>query len=143
MTDEQYDIAKKRVKDVAMAIKTTITPNWRLHYIFSRDQNEDDINTTAITTPLWQYKKATMTFYLPALMMLENEEIVETVLHEFVHIILAATQDLTRCEKEYREIVEMTTTDMTAAMFNMLEARDYMTELMREEFNDDNSKKES
>lgn len=88
MTDKEYREQKKRVKKYIDKWFKTLGLGW-----FSVDMEwsrERDGETAARTLSSWQYKNATITWFLPLLAQHDDDTVERTVVHEFCHILLSA-----------------------------------------------------
>lgn len=78
----------------------------------------------ASTRPHWEYKQASINFYLPTLLGMDLEGLEKLVVHELVHLHLSIMQaDVEPSQQDdYQKLVELTTTVVTEAF---LWVRDY------------------
>jgi hypothetical protein len=59
-----------------------------------RGEESDDIESTAaVTYASWEYRHATITWYLPAVGTMTDEALNDVVVHELVHVLLAPLRD--------------------------------------------------
>lgn len=90
----------------------------------------------ADTTPLWEYKTATINWYMPAIMehCPDQSEVFNLVVHEFVHCIIdPITQDLPDEKRALVEFVTQNITDSIDRMFtNPTMLIDYDKRMQRE-----------
>ena len=87
MTDKEYRTEKTRVEKYIKKWHKTIGLGWfRVNMEWSR---EHDGEVAARTNSSWQYKSATITWFLPHLASQSDEMVEVTVVHEFVHILLS------------------------------------------------------
>lgn len=88
MTDKQYRDQRKRVRKYFDKWFTTLGLGWyQVDVVWSRTVDEDDRDTAAKTTWRWQYRTASITFYLPTIAELNDEKLEGVVVHEFAHIL--------------------------------------------------------
>lgn len=135
MNDAEYEKAKKYIESVIIPLKNLVLGHWLIKYEFHRNKCEDDANTMARCRPLWEYKRATIELYVPALNDEDAEGIVNAILHEFVHCMLDAITDMQRAEEndEYRKLVEHTTQTVTDNMIALFSNPDLFTKAQRNE----------
>lgn len=70
---------------------------WRLHFCYDRavfDTSEHSIGCVAFTKVSWEYLEATITFALPGVEKLNDEELEYVFVHECMHILVAEMRDL-------------------------------------------------
>lgn len=88
MTDKEFEIQKKRVKKFVDKWFKTLGLGWyEIDFEWSR---EFDGDTAGRTLSSWQYRSATITFFLPKLALQDDETIERTVVHEMAHVLLSA-----------------------------------------------------
>ena len=54
---------------------------------YSEGELAGEPSTCATTTALWQYRDASLMFYLPACALLDDDELERVVVHELVHVL--------------------------------------------------------
>lgn len=88
MTDAEYEKAKKRVQSFIDKWFTTLGLGWwRVDMQWYQSKDDDEIDTAARTTWRWQYRTASINWYLPILAEMNDEKLEATVVHEFAHIL--------------------------------------------------------
>lgn len=88
MTDKEFEKQKKRVKKIVDKWFTTLGLGWyEVDFEWSR---EFDGETAGRCVSSWQYRSATITFFLPKLAQHDDETVERTVVHEMTHILLSA-----------------------------------------------------
>lgn len=55
-------------------------------------KDDDDQDTVAVTQTFWEYRHATMRWYLPKLVAMTPAEIRHDVLHEHVHVLTSSME---------------------------------------------------
>ena len=91
MTDKQYEAQKKRViKYWNKWFKPMGINWWWVDRTWDRARDMDSPATAARTESNWEYRTAEITFYLPALEDLTDEQLEEVIVHEFVHVLSMA-----------------------------------------------------
>lgn len=90
MTDKDYKLQKNRIEKL---IKKWYKPAgwgwWRTDFRYSQERHPDDTGTycrAAETHADFKYSHATITFYLPMIAPLSDEELESTFVHELCHI---------------------------------------------------------
>lgn len=88
MTDKEYKEQKKRVKKYFDKWHDTLGLGWYQTDInWSRTDDEDQKDTAAPTTWRWQYRSASIAFFLPVLQTLNDDKLEGVIVHEFAHIL--------------------------------------------------------
>jgi predicted SprT family Zn-dependent metalloprotease len=81
--------AKKRVLQVVGEWVPIMGLEWyTINHQFNEATDSSDEQTQATTNTTWYYREATMTWHLPKLALLEDDELENVVVHELVHILL-------------------------------------------------------
>lgn len=87
MTDSEYKATKKRIQDL---IDKWYHPAgfgwWRTDFIYSNERQPGNDGVGAETHADWKYSHATITFYLPVLKEMSDEELEHTFVHELCHL---------------------------------------------------------
>lgn len=87
MTDKEYNRIKKRLQAL---IKKWYSPAgfgwWRTDFVYSRERKPNDDEVAAETIASYRYSHATITFYLPCLVDMKDEELEHTFVHELCHL---------------------------------------------------------
>lgn len=90
MTDKEYREQKKRLKKLIDKWHKTLGMGWfHIDMIYDRARNDSNPETTAITSTSWQYRKATITWYMPSVADNDDDFLEGIVVHEFVHVLVA------------------------------------------------------
>lgn len=112
MTDKEYNVQKKRIRSLIKKWHKAIGMNWwRVEYVYSRERR-DDSATTYDPGQGWDvaadcqtdsnYMTATVTFYLPNIVSIRDEELEEIYLHELMHILINPMQTKQKAAEEER-----------------------------------------
>lgn len=90
MTDKEFAIQKARVKELIDKWADVFElDQWNMTFMWTRVLNEDNSDCIAKTHGRWQYRHATIEFFLPIVAENDNDDELErTVIHELMHIIL-------------------------------------------------------
>lgn len=87
MTDKEYAEMKRRIKAV---VKKWYQPAgwgwWRTEFVYSRERQPGNDQVAAETHCDFKYSHASITFYLPVLANMTDEELEHTIVHEFCHL---------------------------------------------------------
>lgn len=116
MTDKEYRAQKARVQKYLDKWFKTVGLGWfRVDMEWCR---ETDGETAARTHSSWQYKTATITWYLPHLAKYEDDTVEETVVHELCHVLLSglAQNQIDNDNQLSDQINEYTTSLVAAAL---------------------------
>lgn len=122
MTDAEYKVEKARVQKYLDKWFKTMGLGWfRVDMEWSR---EHDGETAARTYSSWQYKTATITWFLPHLANQDDDKVEATVVHELVHVLLSgiAQNMVDDDETLSNQINEYTTELVTSALLWTREA---------------------
>lgn len=112
MTDKEFNTQKKRIRSLITKWHKAIGMNWwRVEYIYSRERR-DDSATTYDPGQGWDvaadcqtdsnYMTATVTFYLPNIATIRDEELEEIYLHELMHVLINPMQTKKKAAEEER-----------------------------------------
>ncbi len=116
MTDKEYRSQKKRVEKFADKWFRTMGLGWfKVDFEWSRLENGE---VAANTLSSWQYKAATITWYLPHIAKYDDDTIERCVVHEFAHVLLSglAQNMIHDDETMANQINEYTTEVVTSAI---------------------------
>ncbi len=97
MTDAEYRVAQRRIRQAAGKWHSALGLSWwQVNYVYDREGEMRDrtepappgryVAGTAKTD--WQYKLATLTFNVPLLAEMKDEDLERVVLHEQLHILV-------------------------------------------------------
>lgn len=90
MTDKEYKTQKKRVQKYIDKWFNAMGLKWfRVDLVWDRERDQDSPNTAARTTTSWQYRHATVTWYMPTIVDNDDDFLEGIVVHEFVHILIS------------------------------------------------------
>jgi hypothetical protein len=113
VTDKDYREQKRRVKKYIDKWFRTLGLGW-----FSVDMEwsrEKDNDTAARTLSSWQYKNATITWFLPLLAQYDDDTVERTVVHEFCHVLLSGlAQNQQNTDESLSSQVNEYTTELVA-----------------------------
>ncbi len=86
------DAVEARIIAVTSALEDEFELGWLdITHRFNESSNPD--RTVAETTADWEYRQASIHWYLPIVANLSDEELVETAIHEYVHVLLDPIHD--------------------------------------------------
>jgi len=87
MTDKEYNQLKKKLQEL---VKKWYRPGgwgwWRTDFSYARERQPGNDGVAAETHADFKYSHASITFYLPALAHMNDEELEATFVHELCHI---------------------------------------------------------
>jgi hypothetical protein len=93
--DRDYDALKSKLKAMSHKWADRMGLGWyRLNFEWVRDYNEEVRDRAGQCHSSWQYREATITFYLAKLIGFEDSVIEETVVHELAHCLASPLEDL-------------------------------------------------
>jgi len=112
MNDKEYNAQKKRIRKLKKKWHEALGLNWwRVTYVYSRESrdgtpvsydNGNDWDIAATCECDSNYMTATITFFLPQLVNIEDEELEEIFLHECMHILINPMRHKNRSAEEER-----------------------------------------
>src|SRR5579872_6047859 len=80
---------------------------WTIRHHFNETDSRDDDTIIADTSCNWEYRDATITWFLPICAAQSDDELLATAIHEYVHILLAPIEsDCTAPDKVKEYAVE-------------------------------------
>lgn len=89
MTDPEYNKLKHKINDIAQHwISNAGFSWWKVDLIWDRNYDEDDRETAAVADAKWIYRIASITFYMPVMQHLSDEEMERVIVHELAHLLV-------------------------------------------------------
>lgn len=95
MNDAEYEAQVERVKVIRERWHKLILPHdWTIRYDFLREPNVVDCGThldvaIGMCEASWEYMRATITFSMPEVAQVDDDELEETLIHECCHVLVA------------------------------------------------------
>lgn len=86
----------------------------RIYVMFERNNSPDGEQVAAATETLWEYREATIYFYLPTCADLTDDQLEIAVVHELCHTLVAPIEDMANDDKRAR--TELAVTNVTNAL---------------------------
>ena len=87
MSDKEYNKLKAKLRKL---IKKWYRPGgwgwWRTDFVYSRERHPDKNDCAAETHASFRYSHATITYYMPVIADLSDEELEHTFVHELCHL---------------------------------------------------------
>lgn len=121
MIDKEYRIQKKRIIKIWDKWYKTLGMHWwRVDRYWERDYCEDSSSTLMITNSNWEYRTGSIRIYVPSCAEITDEHLEESMVHEFVHILMAPLQDLR--DDQARQITEHTVVTLARSIIWSREA---------------------
>lgn len=119
LTDKDYNQLKTELKALSFKWSERMGLRWyRIHFEWVREyayhDSKDRHNVGAETKSMWQYREATITFYLEKLAAFTKEEREEVVIHELSHVLVSPIEDLG--DDNASQMTEYTTTMVAKAV---------------------------
>lgn len=89
MTDKEYREQKKRVQKYIDRWFIPMGLGWfKVDMVWDRATKEDAPSVAAEVYTQWQYRQASVHWYLPNLATVKDDELDDIVVHEFTHILI-------------------------------------------------------
>lgn len=116
MDDAAAEVQKARVNKYLEKWRPAGFGWWRVDLEWDRGSHDDcDTQRRLASCKInWEYRAATISFVLPALVSLNEEELEETVVHELAHLLIASIQDYS--DSNTRQLTEYAVTCVTRAL---------------------------
>lgn len=113
---------KQAVVDRIVAMTTALEDEFDLGWVtithrFNETDASDRVAAETITD--WEYRQASIHWYLPTMSKMTDEEVEATIIHEFVHVLQAPLLDLLPDKKKTDKMSEFTTQSLTLAIMAM------------------------
>lgn len=117
--DARYKKEKARIGKYMTKWQGPLGLRWfKIEVAFDRSYSPDNTHTAAVThMGAWQYHQFTITYYIPEMMDMPDDEIETTVLHELSHVLLASiscNMDGTDSDDKYRRQLMEFNTELVA-----------------------------
>jgi hypothetical protein len=88
---EHFDHTRSRIMDISHRWEELLDlPGIDVRHKFLDTVNDDDMETAADTETKWQYRWATIRWYVPACSSQTDDQLEEAVVHEYAHVLMAA-----------------------------------------------------
>mgnify|MGYP001091125886 CR=1 FL=1 len=118
MNDREYAAQKKRVMALIRKWRSILGLNGdRIHFTWHRTPCPESPSTVMWVKANWQYRNHYMDIYLTEVLELPDDELEETVVHEFVHLLIhPATGDSDGKSPAEVEKMEFATTSVAYAI---------------------------
>lgn len=119
MNDKDFAQQKKRVQKYVDKWFKTLGLGWfTINFEWSREPDSSEGGTAGRTYSQWQYRSATITFFLPVLAQHDDDTVERTVVHEMVHVLLSGiAQNMVHDDETLsNQVNEYTTETVTAAI---------------------------
>lgn len=121
MTDKEYREQKRRVKRYIDKWLKPLGMGWhRIDLEWDRERNNDLPDEAAVTSWMWQYRTANITFRLPVIKELNEEKLENVVVHEFSHILTGAM--VQNQPEDNKQLMEYSTENVARALIWAREA---------------------
>jgi hypothetical protein len=112
MTDKEYRLQKKRVQKYIDKWFKTLGLGWfTVDFEWCRERDNEVPSLAGMTHSSWQYKSATIIWFVPVLAEHSDETVENVVIHEFTHVLLSglAQNQIDGNDKYAKQINEYTT----------------------------------
>jgi len=130
MNDEQYEKTKKNLQNFTTPLKNAILLNWNIKNVYVRERASDR-GVMAETSALWEYRTATITWYIPVIEehCPTQDDVFNLVVHEYVHCIIdPISPRVESVSDDQRAIVEFVTQNVTDAIDHMFKNPTLLTD---------------
>lgn len=120
MNDKEYSKEKSNLENMLIPIKNAMLRDWRIKHVFHRERCSADAERMADTSALWEYRTATINWYLPSIKdnCPEQSDVFNVIVHEFTHCTLdPICQDLSDDKRAVVEFVTQSIADHLQYMF--------------------------
>lgn len=119
--NKQLEAAQKRVEKITHALEKELglTDWWEIKHHFVEGHDGDTemeehskvsvYTTCAVTTAQWQYRRAKVTWYLPAVAGIDDDALEDIAVHEYVHVLNSPVAGLVKVNPLHSLIDEFTT----------------------------------
>lgn len=123
MTDKDYKQVKSRINKLIDKWYNALGFNgaWYTDFHFSDERKPNDDKVAAETHADYQYAHATITFYAPCMVNMEDDELEQLVVHELCHI-LASTYPNFQDTEDATARFERTVNDFAQAIIRARKA---------------------
>lgn len=86
-------------------------------------EESDDLETTAaVTLASWEYRTATITWYLPMVACMHRDRIKLCAIHEYVHVLLGPIKEHIKTTSHALKLEELATENVARAIVSALAA---------------------
>lgn len=114
MNDKECRNQIKRVKALLDKWEKPCGFRWfQIEHTFSRDNDQEGQGTGGCTASQWQYRNAWITWFLPVIAELTDEQLEEMVVHELCHTLISPIENY---EDKMAERTELATTNVERAL---------------------------
>jgi hypothetical protein len=112
------EVIEGRVAAVTAQLEAEFDLGWLvITHRFNETSNADRV--VAETIADWEYRQASIHWYLPVVANLSDEELLETAIHEYVHVLLGPIYDVLPEREGIDKLNEFTTQSLTRAIVAM------------------------
>jgi hypothetical protein len=118
---KQYLSAKTLIQEYSARWEQILSLRWmNVEHVFLESYNDEDHHILADTSVAWQYRAATIRWYLPAIMTQSETQIDTAVAHEYVHVLLGPIES--RVPGKYEEQKEFVVESIALSLQSALKA---------------------
>lgn len=117
--DPVYDELIERIGRFSLDLEARIDlPGVTIRHAFLATTHASDTTTVAETTCEWQYRRAKIEWFLPALMTNDDAALREIVAHEYAHVLIGSVND--RLKSGSEDHLEIATENVARAIIAAL-----------------------
>lgn len=122
MTDDEFRKEVDNLEKFLIPLKDALLNDWKIKHVFNRERWSDG-GRMADTSALWEYKTATINWYMPAVKEYcpEQSDVFNLVIHEFTHCIIdpisPPSDDVSDEKRALIEFVTQTIADSMQRLF--------------------------
>lgn len=111
----------KKIKERTAYWERLLNPRWiRVSHSFIESLHDEDNHTIADTEAYWQYRHARIRWFLPAVIRLDDADLDECIVHEYVHVLLSPVEG--RIPAKYGEQSEFAVESLAQAIIHVHDA---------------------
>lgn len=101
MTDAEFEAQRERIRPITEKWRERMRlQGWYFHFIYDRaelrEENDDDMiarNVAGRAKVNWPYLSASISFSLPLVQGMDDDEVEKLVVHEFGHVLVREMRD--------------------------------------------------
>lgn len=115
---EQYQHAIDRVEKHAKPLQSEMGIDWvDINHRYLDGLKDNDASIVAEADPIWEYRTATVKWYLPALVRLDEKEVEHTIAHEYIHVMMAPIES--KIPDKHAELKEFVVEGLAKAIISL------------------------
>src|ERR1022692_733835 len=117
---------EQRVETICTRLEEWFDLGWQeIAHIFNRGGDDDNSDTACTASAKWQYRLATLTWNLDALVSQTDEQIEEIAVHEYIHVLCGPIQEYLPDDTAREEFV---TESLTRVIIKLMRSEEHTSE---------------